>query len=238
MARQHMLYYFKIESKVDLEKINLSETLYFIKNFWEISAYTYIEIELFKYFKMNPKEEIINCKNCILRETCGNPIPWDGNFNSKIMIIWEAPWKEEDIQGKPFVWRSGKLLTKILEELWYYRETDYYITNIVKCRPPDNRDPKPDEIKACSPSLWKQIEEMKPELIITLWRFSFNFLVPNVTISEWRWNFFKINEINWQKLDFSPTVLAVYHPAVALYNPTKKELIKEDLSKIKQILPK
>jgi DNA polymerase len=173
-----------------------------------------------------------------LRDACREPIPGDGNFSSKILIIWEAPGKEEDKVGRPFVWRSGKLLTKILEDLGYIRDKDYYITNIVKCRPPDNRDPKPEEIKTCCPYLWKQISMMRPKLIVTLGRFSFNFLVPDVTIWEWHWNFYEIDEIQGQKLDFTTKVLAIYHPAVALYNPSKKELIKDDLAKIITILPK
>ena len=184
---------------------------------------------------MSLEEKIKKCNNCNLCKTCNSPIPWDGNYNAKILVIWEAPWKDEDIQWKPFVWRSGKLLTKILESLWYFRNKDYYITNIVKCRPPNNRDPKPEEIEACHKYLIEQIKEMKPEIIVTLWRFSFNFLVPEKSITEWRWNLYKIHWIKWEKLDFSPIVLAIYHPAVALYNPSKIDIIKEDLAKLTKL---
>lgn len=178
------------------------------------------------------EEKIKKCRDCELCKTCNSPIPWDGNYNAKILVIWEAPGKDEDIQGKPFVWRSGKLLTKILESLDYYRNKDYYITNIVKCRPPNNRDPKPEEIKTCQKYLIEQIKQMKPNIIVTLGRFSFNFLVPEKTITEWRWNFYRIQWIQGKKLDFSPLVLAIYHPAVALYNPSKIDIIKEDLAKL------
>lgn len=182
------------------------------------------------------EDQIRKCEKCQLRATCNSPIPWDGNYKARILVIWEAPWKDEDIVWKPFVGRSGKLLTKILESIWYYREKDYYITNIVKCRPPNNRDPKPDEIAICKNYLIEQIKEMKPEVIVTLWRFSFNFLVPEVSITNWRWNVYRIHKIAEEKLDFSPLVLAIYHPAVALYNPSKVDIIKEDLYKLKTLI--
>ncbi|MBP8016539.1 uracil-DNA glycosylase [Candidatus Gracilibacteria bacterium] len=185
---------------------------------------------------MKLEDQIKSCKNCNLYKTCKLPVAGDGNFKTKILFIGEAPGKEEDEQNKPFVGRSGKLLTKILENLGYFREKDYYITNIVKCRPPNNRDPNETEIKTCSPYLIRQIEEMKPKLIVTLGRFSFNFLVPNISITNGRGKAFQIHGILGQKLDFSPIVFAIYHPAVALYNPSKIETIKEDLGKIKTIL--
>lgn len=185
---------------------------------------------------MELEEKIYKCKKCSLYKACKKPIAWDGNFEAKILIIWEAPWKEEDIHNKPFLWRSWKLLTKILEELWYYREKDYYITNIVKCRPPENRDPKPEEIKKCQNHLIEQINLMQPKLIITLWRFSFNFLIPWISISEWRWNFYKIDSKWIKKLKTESTILAIYHPAVALYSPSKKQIIIEDLAKINTFL--
>lgn len=187
---------------------------------------------------MNLDETIKKCDNCELRKTCNSPIPWDGNYNSKILIIWEAPWKDEDNIWKPFVWRSGKLLTKVLESLWYIRDKDYYITNIVKCRPPNNRDPKPDEIACCQKYLIEQIRQMKPRIIVTLGRFSFNYLIPNITITNWRWNIYEIDWIKWKRLGFNSTVLAIYHPAVALYSPSKIELIKEDLKKLNILLKK
>lgn len=183
-------------------------------------------------------EQIFTCEKCVLRATCRRPVPGAGNFGAKIMVIGEAPGKEEDLQWAPFVGRSGKLLTSILESLNLFRERDYYITNIVKCRPPENRDPKSEEITACSPYLALQINLMKPDLIITLGRFSFNFLVPDVSIWDWHGNTFQIDRISWIRLDYIPTVLSIYHPAVALYNPNKKTVIIEDLQKIPAILEK
>ena len=181
-------------------------------------------------------EKIKKCEKCPLHKTCSKPIPWDWVFESKIMVIWEAPGAEEDKQGKPFVWRSGKLLTSILEPLWFVRDKDYYITNIVKCRPPDNRDPKDDEINMCSEYLIEQIQTMKPTIIVTLWRFSMNFLLPDLKIWEAHGNIYKLTNLRWQEIKHPPYILPVYHPAVALYKPSQKDTIAEDLGKINTIL--
>jgi len=153
-----------------------------------------------------------------------------------VLFIGEAPGKNEDIEGRPFVGRSGKLLTSILEEIGLTRTKDYYITNIVKCRPPENRDPTPEEIALCSDYLIRQIEMMQPKIIVTLGRFSFSFLVPGKTISEARGGVYQIHGIQGKPLSFATKVLSVYHPAVALYNPSKKSIIEEDLLKIKKLL--
>ena len=177
-------------------------------------------------------------KKCELYKTCNSPIMWDGNFNSKILFIWEAPGAEEDVQWKPFVWRSGKVLTKILEWIWFYRQEDYYITNIVKCRPPENRDPKKEEIQACSPYLLEQIIEWKFKIIVTLWRFSMNFFMPNLKISQDRGKILKLNEFNWHTFDEDIYLLPSYHPAVALYSPSKIDIIREDLEQLKELREK
>ena len=187
---------------------------------------------------MDLENRIKWCKKCGLYKTCNSPIMWDGNFNSKILFIWEAPGAEEDIQWKPFVWRSGKLLTKILEWIWFYRQDDYYITNIVKCRPPENRDPKKEEIQACSPYLLEQIIEWKFKIIVTLWRFSMNFFMPNLKISQDRGKILKLNEFNWHKFDENIYLLPSYHPAVALYSPSKIDLIRKDLEQLKELREK
>jgi len=187
---------------------------------------------------MNLENQIKSCQKCELYKTCNAPIPWDGNFKAKILFVWEAPGADEDKQWKPFVGRSGKLLTKILEEIDLKREKDYYITNIVKCRPPENRDPKKEEIQACSPYLMQQIKEWDFQVIVTLWRFSMNFFIPDLKISKDRWKFFKITELFGEKLEKPIYLLPSYHPAVALYSPSKKDIIKEDIQKIKKLLEK
>lgn len=186
----------------------------------------------------NLKQTILACKKCSLSSTCKSPIAGDGNEKTKILFIGEAPGKNEDEVGKPFVGRSGKLLSAILEGIGFFREKDYYITNIVKCRPPENRDPKDEEIASCCGYLIEQINTMKPDVIVTLGRFSFNFLVPNVSISSAHGKLFRIHGIANTELDFAPLVLACYHPAVALYNPNTKATIIEDLQKLPHILHK
>jgi len=187
---------------------------------------------------MNLEEKIKNCKKCELYKTCNSPIPGDGNFQAQILFVWEAPWADEDKQGKPFVGRSWKLLTSILEEINLYRDKDYYITNIVKCRPPENRDPKKEEIKACSPYLLEQLEKWNFKIIVTLGRFSMNFFIPELKISQDRWKIFKITEFAWKKFENWIYLLPSYHPAVALYSPSKKDIIKNDLQKLEKLLEK
>ena len=187
---------------------------------------------------MNLYDKIKTCKKCNLYKTCNSPISWDWNFNSKILFIWEAPGVTEDVQWVPFVGRSGKVLTKILEWIWLYRNNDYYITNIIKCRPPENRDPKKEEIKVCSPYLLEQIISWDFRIIVTLWRFSMNFFVPDLKISQDRWKVIEIKEFARHKLEKSIYLLPSYHPAVALYSPSKIDIIKQDLEKIKQLRDK
>jgi len=187
---------------------------------------------------MTLEQQIKSCQKCELYKTCNAPIPGDGNFNSKILFVWEAPGADEDKQWKPFVGRSWKLLTSILEEIWLKREKDYYITNIVKCRPPENRDPKKEEIADCSPYLLEQLKEWNFKVIVTLWRFSMNFFIPELKISQDRWKIFKITEFAGMKFEKWIYLLPSYHPAVALYSPSKKDIIKEDLQKLEKLLEK
>lgn len=182
------------------------------------------------------EERIYACIQCLLHATCRRPVAGDGNFSAKILFIGEAPGAQEDVQGVPFVGRSGKFLTETLESIGLLRNRDYYITNIVKCRPPDNRDPTPDEIATCAPYLVEQINTMQPDVIVTLGRFSFSFLVPERTISQARGTVFRIHSLVGQPLVCSPLVLASYHPAVALYNPNHRETIRADLAKLPAIL--
>lgn len=114
---------------------------------------------------------ILKCKSCNLISSCNGPVVGRGNINSKILFVGEAPGAEEDRQGLPFVGRSGKLLDKTLGDCGY-NDCDIYITNIVKCRPPKNRNPRTEEIKACLPHLKNQIFAIKPKIIVTLGNFS------------------------------------------------------------------
>jgi len=187
---------------------------------------------------MNLDKIIKSCQKCELYKTCNAPIVWDGNKNAKILFVWEAPGEEEDKQWKPFVWRSWKLLDSILNEIGLKREKDYYITNIVKCRPPENQDPTKEQINACSLYLLEQLKIWNFKIIVTLWRFSMNFFIDELQISKDHGKIFKITEFDWIKFKDGLYLLTSYHPAVALYNPNKKEEIKKDLMKLKILIEK
>jgi DNA polymerase len=153
------------------------------------------------------EEEIAADKNLPLDRA--NLIFGEGSINPKVLFIGEAPGREEDRQKRPFVGRSGKLLDKLIEELGWRRE-EVYITNIVKRRPPENRDPLPDEIAAYKPYLTRQIEIINPPLIATLGRFSMNYFLPEAKISRDQGRLFKID---------GRYIYPLLHPAAALRSP-------------------
>ncbi len=168
------------------------------------------------------------CQKCRLFQTAKNPVPGEGNINSEIIFIGEAPGQVEDDTGRPFVGRAGKLLESLLTEIGHDRG-DVWIGNIIKHRPPDNRDPLPDEIAACEPYLALQIQTISPILIVTLGRFSMNYFYPEGKITRDRGNVIKIKNYN---------VYPVYHPAAALRNPDMFRVLKQDFLKIPDILEK
>jgi len=170
--------------------------------------------------------EITKCQKCRLCETATQSVVGDGSLDAKIIFIGEAPGKNEDEQGKPFVGRAGKLLTSLIEDLGMKRE-DVWIGNIIKHRPPKNRDPKPDEIEACRYFLTKQIEIINPQVIITLGRFSFNYFVPDGKITSERGKLIDIGNYK---------VFPVYHPAAALRNKKFLNTLKDDFSKLSEII--
>jgi uracil-DNA glycosylase family 4 len=155
-----------------------------------------------------------------------------GKIDSILYIVGEAPGRDEDIQGEPFVGRSGKLLTKMLEAIAIDRK-EIFITNIVKCRPPENRDPQLEEIQACSPHLTWQINFGKPKYILTLGRFSTGYFLDDFKSS------LKSLRIGTPKSPLYPhiTVLPTYHPAAVLRSPERwKPLVWEDLKKLSYLL--
>ncbi|MDD3861926.1 MAG: uracil-DNA glycosylase [Candidatus Gracilibacteria bacterium] len=183
---------------------------------------------------MNVEKLIRNIKNCTKCGLCKerkNAVPGDGSYDSEIMFIGEGPGAMEDLKGKPFVGAAGKLLTQLIESIGFCRE-NVFIANVVKCRPPDNRDPLPEEISACWPYLEEQIKIIKPKLIVTLGRHSMGRFLRDLKISEVHGQSKIANGI-WQKKQF---YLPLYHPAVALYDPSKKEVLFEDFKKISLIL--
>jgi uracil-DNA glycosylase family 4 len=171
-------------------------------------------------------EEISGCERCTLAQSRKNAVPGDGPQDAQIVFIGEGPGFHEDQQGRPFVGAAGKFLDELLEGIGLSRE-DVYICNVVKCRPPGNRDPLPEEIEACKPFLERQIEAISPRMIVTLGRFSMERYFPGAKISQIHGQPRKIGGIIYYPM---------YHPAAALHQPKWRQVIKDDMSKIPQLL--
>lgn len=171
-------------------------------------------------------ELIKDCQKCPLSKTRTNFVFGAGNPNADIMIIGEAPGQDEDLQGLPFVGRAGQLLTKILESINIKRE-DVFIANILKCRPPKNRVPLPSEIECCEPYLKKQIELIKPKIILVLGLTAAQTLLKsNFTMAETRGKTFI----------YQNTILLItYHPAALLRNPHLKKIVWEDMKQLRKM---
>jgi len=160
----------------------------------------------------------------------------DGNPNAEIVFIGEAPGKNEDIQGKPFVGAAGKFLNEMLSQIGLNRE-DVYITNIVKYRPPNNRDPLPDEKKAFLPFLQAQLEVIQPKIVVTLGRHSTNCFLPDLQISKIHGEAKRIRIKMKQTDDVLPIVIVpLYHPAAALYNGGMRQTLIDDFTAIPRII--
>lgn len=170
---------------------------------------------------------------CTLRETATRAVPGDGNANADILFIGEAPGKNEDLQGIPFVGAAGKFLGEMLASIDLSRE-DIYITNVVKYRPPDNRDPSPEEVADCAEWLGEQITLIDPKVIVTLGRHALNRFFPDAKISEVHGRAFR-REIPGMG---TRIFYVLYHPAAALYNGGMRDVLKQDFKKIPKILQK
>jgi uracil-DNA glycosylase len=171
-------------------------------------------------------DQVAICTRCRLYEKARNPVPGAGNPNAEIMIIGEAPGEQEDLKGLPFIGRSGKYLDYLLGLIGLNRD-QVFIANVVKHRPPGNRDPLPDEIAACKPYLDEQMEIIDPLLIVTLGRFSMARYFPNG----------KISQIHGQpKYDERMAYYPLFHPAAALRNPDLRQTMEEDINRIPSVL--
>lgn len=166
-----------------------------------------------------------------LAQVATDIVPGEGSAEAKIMFIGEAPGYFEAVQRRPFVGKSGQLFRKILKEEAGYDETEVYISNIVKVRPPDNRDPLPKEIEAYKPFLNQEIEIIEPDLIVTLGRFSMAKFLPDVKVSQVHG---RLHKIKWH--DRMLYILPMYHPAAALRAPQVKLSFIEDFKKLPKIL--
>ncbi len=171
-------------------------------------------------------EEIADCPNCALARTRSRTVPGSGPAPCDLMFIGEAPGAREDELGLPFVGRSGQFLDELLASIGRSRE-DVYVTNVVKCRPPGNRDPQPDEIAACRAFLDVQIETVAPRVIATLGRFSMARWFPGERISQ----------IHGRELEVDGrVVIPMYHPAAALRDGSLREVMKQDFARIPSLL--
>lgn len=170
---------------------------------------------------------IKDCTRCDLSGTRTKFVFGSGSVDAPVLFIGEAPGKMEDLKGLPFVGRAGKVLDELLASIGFMRE-EIFIANVLKCRPPKNRDPKTEEIDTCKVYLLKQIEIIDPKIICTLGKYSTQFILKTKAgITSLRGKSYKID---------GRTVLPINHPAVVLYSPSKIDLLKEDFQRIKQEL--
>ena len=175
------------------------------------------------------REGLGDCKRCKLHRTRRTIVFGEGNENAKLMFVGEGPGYDEDVQGRPFVGKAGQLLTKIIQSIHLERD-QVYIANIIKCRPPQNRNPEPDEIESCSPFLMKQIQAIQPKIICALGTFAAQTLLrTDAKITSLRGKPFELEGIK---------VLPTYHPAFLLRNPDKKREVWEDMKQIAEWLAK
>lgn len=171
------------------------------------------------------RSELGNCRRCKLHPYRTQIVFGTGDPQAKLIFVGEAPGREEDLQGEPFVGQAGQLLTKIIQAIQLRRE-EVYIANIIKCRPPENRNPEPDEIAACEPFLIKQLQVIRPRLICALGTFAAQTLLKTEEkISSLRGRFHE-----YKGIPLMPT----YHPAFLLRNPGRKREVWEDMKKIKK----
>ena len=168
------------------------------------------------------------CTNCRLHETRTRAVPGEGAPDTEVVFVGEGPGFNEDRQGRPFVGRAGDLLVKMLASIGWRRE-DVFITNVVKCRPPDNRDPQPDEIAACAPYLRRQLEVLDPAVIVTLGRYSMGTFMPGARISQAHGT---VRPVDPATGAASATVFAMYHPAAALRTPAIERESYADMSDV------
>lgn len=168
-----------------------------------------------------------DCQGCGLATSRTKLVFGEGNPAAELMFIGEAPGRDEDRQGRPFVGKAGQLLDRLIAKMGLQRK-EVYIANILKCRPPGNRDPEPDEVDACIRFLKKQIEVISPRVIITLGRIASHTLLDTKTpISRLRGTFHKIGDI---------PVMPTFHPAYLLHNPKDKKLVWEDAQQVLKLL--
>jgi DNA polymerase len=172
--------------------------------------------------------EVAACSRCRLHAGRTRPVPGEGNPATEVVFVGEGPGEQEDRQGRPFVGASGQLLTELIASLGWSR-SDVYITNVVKCRPPGNRDPQPDEIAACAPVLRRQLEALDPAVVVTVGKHSLNTFRPGE----------RIGRVHGTATPADPAtgaaealVFSMYHPAFALYQGSNRQTLFEDIARL------
>lgn len=173
------------------------------------------------------KKIVSKCTKCPLKEGRTQAVFGTGNVNANVMIIGEAPGKNEDLEGEPFVGKAGKFLDELLE-LAELNRKDVYIANVVKCRPPSNRNPRVEEINACSPYLRQQTAKVNPKIIVTLGNFATRFILKNED---------GITQIHGKPVKAGKFIVyPVFHPASTMYDPKKKSVLEHDFKNLKQLM--
>ena len=169
------------------------------------------------------RAQVENCHACSLCETRTNIVFGDGDPHARVLIVGEAPGKNEDLQGKPFVGAAGKFLDELLEEAGLKRE-EVFIANVLKCRPPSNRNPQADEIEACAPFLREQTQSIDPWIIVTMGNFATQVILRTGTgITRLRGTVQQAGRF---------VVLPVFHPAAAIYDRSKRDVLLEDFRQV------
>lgn len=170
--------------------------------------------------------EVTECTKCLLHRGRTHAVPGEGPADADIMFVGEAPGFHEDQQGRPFVGAAGQFLEELLNSIGLTRE-QVFITNVIKCRPPGNRDPLPREVSACEPYLDRQIELIQPTVVVTLGRFSMACAFPNARISHIHGDPRKIGGIVYYPM---------YHPAAALHRPSLRSTVEGDMQRIPDVV--
>lgn len=182
--------------------------------------------------------EVKACRKCGLWETRRNAVPGEGSLDASLLFVGEAPGYWEDVKGRPFVGAAGKVLDTLLADISLSRIM-VYITNVVKCRPPENRDPLPVEVETCTPYLNRQVRIIQPEIIVTLGRHATSYVLSEaglkeaVGITKLRGKVYSV-----KLFELSVSVLPTFHPAAVLHNPKYKDALETDFQLLKSLVEK
>ena len=176
--------------------------------------------------------EVRTCTRCKLAQGRTNAVPGEGHPDTEVMFVGEGPGQTEDAQGRPFVGRAGELLVRLLASIGWRRQ-EVFITNIVKCRPPGNRDPEPDEIAACAPYLQRQLEVLDPAVVVTLGRFSMGHFRPGERITQIHGTHAPAPESTGAR---DALAYALFHPAAALRSPEVERQSFDDIASLPRVL--